>query len=53
MTMRHERREPDEEGNMLLHFIRNLCRDCSGYGLIEMALLAPQLTVLAYYAFDL
>lgn len=39
--------------SMLFHFIRNLRRDCSGYGLIELALLAPQLTILAYYAFDL
>lgn len=38
---------------MLFHFIRNLCRDCSGVGIIELSLVAPQLTLLAYYAFDL
>lgn len=44
---------PVEEGKMLFHFIRNLCRDCSGVGIIELSLIAPQLTILAYYAFDL
>lgn len=45
--------EPVEEGKMLFHFIRNLCRNCSGVGIIELSLIAPQLTILAYYAFDI
>lgn len=45
--------EPVEEGNMLFHFIRDLYRDCSGVAIVELSLIAPQLTILAYFAFDL
>lgn len=45
--------EPVEEGKMLFHFIRNLSRDCGGFGIIELSLIAPQVMILTYYAFGL
>ena len=38
---------------MLFHMIRDLRRDCSGIGYIELSLVAPQLVLLGYYALGL
>ena len=38
---------------MLFHMIRNLRRDCSGVGFIELSLVAPQLVLLSLYTLGL